>query len=77
MIKRIGVAVALAVAPAVFAQTYIVPDGDCGAITLHATRGSDFPNVGETIGPDRVQSATWRIRRREGRLPIGTRTEWR
>ena len=43
--------------PAVFAQTYIVPDGDCGAITLHATQGTDFPNLGETIGADRVKDA--------------------
>jgi hypothetical protein len=57
MIKRIAVAVALALAPAAFAQTYIVPDGDCGAITLHATRGTDFPNLGETIGADRVKDA--------------------
>src|ERR1043166_4509091 len=55
MIKRIAV-IALAFAPAAFAQTYIVPDGDCGAITLHATRG-DFPNLGETIAADRVQDA--------------------
>ena len=57
MIKRIAVAVALTFAPEAFAQTYIVPDGDCGAITLHATRGTDFPNLGETIGTDRVQDA--------------------
>jgi hypothetical protein len=57
MIKRIAVAIALTFAPAAFAQTYIVPDGDCGAITLHATRGTDFPNLGETIGADRVKDA--------------------
>jgi len=57
MIKRIAVATALTFAPAAFAQTYILPDGDCGAITLHATRGSDFPNLGETIGADRVKDA--------------------
>jgi hypothetical protein len=57
MIKRIAVAIALSLAPAVFAQTYIVPDGDCGAITLHATRGTDFPNLGERIGADRVKDA--------------------
>jgi len=56
MIKQIAV-VALAFAPAAFAQTYIVPDGDCGAITLHATRGTDFPNLGETIAADRVKDA--------------------
>lgn len=58
MIQRIAVAIALTLAPAVFAQTYIVPDGNCGAITLHATRGGDFPNLGETIAADQVKSAT-------------------
>jgi hypothetical protein len=57
MIKRIAVAIALTFAPAAFAQTYIVPDGDCGAITVHVTRGTDFPNLGETIGVDRVKDA--------------------
>jgi len=57
MIQRIAVAIALTFAPAAFAQTYIIPDGDCGAITLHATRGTDFPNLGETIGADRVKDA--------------------
>jgi hypothetical protein len=57
MIKHIAVAIALTLAPAAFAQTYIVADGDCGAITLHATRGTDFPNLGERIGADRVQDA--------------------
>jgi hypothetical protein len=57
MIKHIAVAIALAFAPAAFAQTYIVPDGDCGPITLHATRGAHFPNLGETIGADRVEDA--------------------
>jgi hypothetical protein len=57
MIQRIAVAIALTLAPAAFAQTYIVPDGSCGAITLHATRGADFPNLGQTIAPDQVKSA--------------------
>ena len=57
MIKQIAVAIALAFAPVAFAQTYIVPDGDCGAVTLHVTRGTDFPNLGETIGADRVKDA--------------------
>ena len=57
MIKRIAVAIAFALAPAAVAQTYVVPDGDCGAITLHATRGTDFPNLGETIAADRVKDA--------------------
>ncbi len=57
MIKRMAVAIALTFAPAAFAQTYIVPEGDCGAVTLHATRGTDFPNLGDTIGVDRVKDA--------------------
>ena len=57
MIRPISAAIALALAPAAFAQTYIVPDGDCGAVTLHATRGADFPNLAETIGADRVMDA--------------------
>lgn len=55
MIKPIAVAIVLTLAPAAFAQTYIVPDGNCGAITLQATRGTDFPNLGETISADRVR----------------------
>lgn len=57
MIQRIAAAIALTLAPAAFAQTYIVADGTCGAITLHATRGTDFPNLGETIAADQVKSA--------------------
>lgn len=57
MIKHIAVAIALTLTPAAFAQTYIVPEGDCGAITLHATRGTDFPNLGEAIPADRVKDA--------------------
>jgi hypothetical protein len=57
MIKNVAVAIALTLTPAAFAQTYIVADGDCGAVTLHATRGTDFPNLGETISPDRVKNA--------------------
>jgi hypothetical protein len=53
----LAVAIALTFVPAAFAQTYIVPDGDCGAIILHATRGTNFPNLGETIGADRVREA--------------------
>jgi hypothetical protein len=65
MIKRIAVATALAFAPAAFAQTYIVPDGDCGAITLHATRSTDFPNLGDTIGADRVRDANVYVARQK------------
>src|SRR3954469_25543864 len=57
MIKPIAVAIVFTLAPAAFAQTYIVADGDCGAITLHATRGTDFPNLGEAISVDRVRDA--------------------
>ena len=57
MIKRTAVAVALIFAPAAFAQTYIVAESDCGAVTLHVTRGTDFPNLGETIAADRVTDA--------------------
>ena len=57
MIKRTAVAIALICAPAAFAQTYIVPEGDCGSVTLHVTRGSDFPKLGETIAADRVADA--------------------
>ncbi len=55
----LAVAIALPFAPTAFAQTYtyIVPGGECGAITLHATRGTDFPNLGETIGADRIKVA--------------------
>jgi hypothetical protein len=56
MLKPIAVIVALTLAPTAFAQTYIVPDGDCGAVTLHATRG-DFPNLGEAVAADRVTLA--------------------
>ena len=57
MIERIAVAIALTFAPAVFAQTYIVPDGNCGAVTFHTTRGACFPSLGETIAADQVTDA--------------------
>ena len=57
MIQRIAVAIALTLAPVAFAQTYIVAEGTCGAVTLHATRGTDFPKLGETIAADQVKSA--------------------
>jgi hypothetical protein len=57
MIRRIAVVIALTFAPAAFAQTYIVPDGDCGEITFRATSGDDFPNLGATPGADRVTDA--------------------
>lgn len=49
MIPRIVLCVVLSIAPTVFAQTYLVPDGDCGAVALHAR--------GEAAGADRVQDA--------------------
>jgi len=57
MIQRIAVAIALLFASAAFAQTYIVADGDCGTITLHVARGTEFPSLGETIAADRVTDA--------------------
>ncbi len=56
MIKH-AAAIALIFAPPAFAQTYIVPDGDCGTVTLHVTRGTDFPSLGETIAADLVTDA--------------------
>jgi hypothetical protein len=58
MIRTTAVAIALTLAPAAFAQTYIVPEGDCGTVTLHVTRGTDFPTLGETIAADRVTDAS-------------------
>lgn len=52
MIKPTAVAIALLLAPAAFAQTSLVPEGDCGAVTLHVTRGNG------TIAADRVASAS-------------------
>ncbi len=57
MIERAVVAVALILAPAGFAQTYIVPDGDCGSVMLHVTRGAAFADLGETIAADHVTDA--------------------
>jgi hypothetical protein len=49
-IKRTLAAIALLCAPAALAQTYIVPEGDCGAVTLRVTGGED-------IAADRVTDA--------------------
>jgi len=57
MFKRIAMTIALAVAPATFAQTYIVPGGDCGAVTFNVTRGGDFPKLGQAIDVDQVTDA--------------------
>jgi len=45
MISRVAVTIALTLAPAAFAQTYIVPDHDCGASTLHVTGADRIANA--------------------------------
>lgn len=55
--RTVTLGIALVLSTAAIAQPYIIPDGDCGAVTFHLTRGSDFPNLGETIGSDRVTHA--------------------
>jgi hypothetical protein len=40
MIRRIAVVIVLTFASAASSQTYLVPDGDCGAVTLRASSGS-------------------------------------
>src|SRR5947207_15375209 len=57
MLKPIAVVIALTFASAAFAQTYIVPEGDCGAVTFHITGGTDFPLLGKTISADQVRDA--------------------
>lgn len=57
MMNRMTLVIALTLAPAAFAQSYIVAEGDCGAVTLHLTRAADFPNLGERISADRVACA--------------------
>ena len=57
MIRPIALTLALSLAPALFAETYIVPDRDCGAVTFHATSSKNFPTLGEAIGADRVNTA--------------------
>ena len=57
VMKRTAAVIGLILAPTAFAQTYIVPAGDCGSVTLHITRGSDFPNLGGTIAADNVTGA--------------------
>lgn len=72
MIKQTVIALTLVVAPAAFAQTYIVPDSDCGAITLHATRGRDFPHLGEKIATDDAKTAyVFAARKRHAVTPQG------
>jgi hypothetical protein len=57
MITRFFAAAVLAFTPAAFAQTYIVPDGECGDVTLHVTSGTSFPSFGDRIDPERVTQA--------------------
>jgi hypothetical protein len=57
MIKSLAVAFALTFASAAFAQNYIVPEGDCSAVTFHITSGTNFPLLGPTIGADQVKDA--------------------
>jgi len=56
-LKHAVLAIALILAPAAFAQMYIVPSGDCGTVTLDVTQGTDFPTLHETIASDRVADA--------------------
>ena len=51
VMRHSALAITLFLTPAVFAETYIVPDGDCGAVTLRVT------NAGESISADRVANA--------------------
>lgn len=55
MIKRFVLALVFIVAPAAFAQTFILPQGDCGAMTLRVSRGTDFPNLGEGVAAEEVE----------------------
>ncbi len=57
MIQRTAFALALLLGPSVIAQTYIAADGDCGTVTLHVTRGNDFPRLGESIPASLVKEA--------------------
>lgn len=52
-----AVALALTLAPIAFAQTYIVPEGDCGAVTLDLTRDAGFAKTAEPISADSVETA--------------------
>lgn len=57
MTRPFSFAIALFLARTVIAQSYIVPSGDCGAVTLHVTRGADFPSLAERISGDEVAKA--------------------
>lgn len=54
MRSRIFAAGLLLFGSSAFAQTYIVPNHECGAVTFQLTRGDAFPDLGEAIGIDRV-----------------------
>jgi len=58
MLKHVAVAVALIFSSiAAVAQTYIVPDANCGAITMHLARGTDPTKLSEAIDVDTVNNA--------------------
>lgn len=66
-----AIAIALIFAPLAFAQTFIVPEGDCGAVTLHATRGSDFPNLGDRIAVGSVaQAYVWALPKKRSEAEV-------
>lgn len=56
-IKHTIAAITLFAAPALFAQTYIVANGDCGDVKFVVSRGNAFPTLGEAIASDRVVNA--------------------
>jgi hypothetical protein len=53
-----AVALALTIPSAAFAQTFLVPDTDCGSVTFHLTSSTGFPALGETIAADRTSFAS-------------------
>lgn len=57
MTKPVSFAIALFLARTVIAQTFIMPGGDCGAVTLQVTRGAEFPDLGERIRSEEVATA--------------------
>lgn len=78
MIRKTVIALTLLVVPTAVAQTYIVPDSDCGAITLHTTRGRDFPHLGEKISADRGKAArVYAARKSQAMTPEGGSLDFR
>jgi hypothetical protein len=57
MLNRIYAALVLTFASAAFAQTYIVPDGECRAVRFRATESTGFPDAGEAVAANRLESA--------------------